>query len=262
MHREILMQSQNLGDNLTLNTQSYSFNSDKRSDRTFEDYGLTTTEPSNLIYTSTELLQLYQHWIGKPEVCFMQLRHGLFNILDTAFFASPSNQEWSPQYSKEMGLYYVRSTHKGLTETYIHREVVRRAKKVVAKFVDHLNGDLFDNRLENVADTTSSLNLLKADRRDLNDTGFKGVQEAFGWFRGRFTYQGKTYYTSWCRTASEAAEARKEKMTVICPEVKELSAQESQRLALLRNVIEKMREGKLKLGFHDVRPLVIGQTAA
>jgi hypothetical protein len=51
-------------------------------------------------------------------------------------------------------------------------------------------------------------------------------------------------------------------MTVICPEVKELSAQESQRLALLRNVIEKMREGKLKLGFHDVRPLVIGQTAA
>jgi hypothetical protein len=154
-------------------------------------------------------LQLYQHWIGKPEVCFMQLRHGLFNILDTAFFASPSNQEWSPQYSKEMGLYYVRSTHKGLTETYIHREAVRRAKKVVAKFVDHLNGDPFDNRLENLADTTSSRNLLKADRRDLNDTGFKGVQEEFGWFRGRFTFQGTTFYTSWCRTASEAAEARR-----------------------------------------------------
>jgi hypothetical protein len=49
-------------------------------------------------------------------------------------------------------------------------------------------------------------------------------------------------------------------MSVICPEVKELSAEESRRLALLRDVFERMRAGELKLGFHDVRPLVIGQT--
>jgi hypothetical protein len=47
-------------------------------------------------------------------------------------------------------------------------------------------------------------------------------------------------------------------MSVICPEVKELSAEESRRLALLRDVFERMRAGELKLGFHSLAAGAIG----
>ena len=221
----------------------------------------TNGEPSDGIFTATELWELYEHLTGDPLFGAMQLRHGLFTVVNTRYFAGVTEEGWSPQYCEGTGLYYVRSTRKGLTETYLHRQVLK-LEGITAKFVDHRNGDPFDNRSENLVATTRSENLVKADRRALNATGYKGVQMEGSRFRGRFTYMGKTDYTSWFPTAGEADAARKLLVAQKVPTVKELSAQERERLAQLRHVFRQMREGKLKLRFHHVRPFVIGKTAA
>lgn len=218
-------------------------------------------EPPDGIVTATELWELYEHLTGDPLVGVMQLHHGLFTVVDTGHFASVAEQGWSPQYSEGTGLYYVRSTRKGVTETYLHRQVLK-LEGIIANFVDHRNGDTLDNRAENLVATTRSENLAKADRRALNATGYKGVQMEGSRFRGRFTWMGKTSYTSWFPTAREADAARKVLVAQKSPTVKELSAQESERLAQLRHVMRQMREGKLELSFHHVRPFVIGKTAA
>jgi hypothetical protein len=221
----------------------------------------TNGELPDGIFTSTELWELYEHLTGDPLFGVMQLRHGLFTVVDMRHFASVTEQGWSPQYCEGTGLYYVRSTRKGLTETYLHRQILKLEGRT-AKFVDHRNGDSLDNRSENLVEITRSDNLVKADRRALNATGHKGVQMEGSRFRGRFTYMGKTDYTSWFPTAGEAAAARKLLVAQKSPTVKELSAQERERLEQLRHVFRQMREGKLTLDFHHVRPFVVGKTAA
>jgi len=60
-------------------------------------------EPPDGIFTATELWELYEHLTGDPLFGAMQLRHGLFTVVNTRHFASVTEQGWSPQYCEGTG---------------------------------------------------------------------------------------------------------------------------------------------------------------
>ena len=74
-------------------------------------------------------------------------------------------------------------------------------------FVDHINGDKLDNRLENLRYATHSENT--ANRKKCNsETGYKGVSMTHnGKYKSSICHQGKSYYLGVFDTPKEAHDA-------------------------------------------------------
>lgn len=89
---------------------------------------------------------------------------------------------------------------------YFHR-LVTNAKK--GDFVDHINGNTLDNRLDNLRICSNGENVRNSKIPNTNTTGYKGVNyvprnKTNSW-SARIGYKRKSYHLGYFKTAEEAA---------------------------------------------------------
>lgn len=76
-------------------------------------------------------------------------------------------------------------------------------------YLDHVNGDKTDNRIENLRESSPLINMRNRGKNKNNSTGFNGVYvAASGRFRARIKINGKLINIGTFDTAEEASEAR------------------------------------------------------
>ncbi len=110
-------------------------------------------------------------------------------------------------------------THRGYRRIYaaggefaLHRLIFFFKHGYFPKIVDHIDGDLFNNKVENLQDCTQSVNIAKAKKFRTNTTGFTGVsyhKEAKK-YESYFWKDYKKIYCGLFDTAEEAYKARQE----------------------------------------------------
>ncbi len=71
------------------------------------------------------------------------------------------------------------------------------------KYIDHINGNTMDDRIENLRLVTSSQNA--CNRKTVSKTGFKGVTKLKGKYMSRITKNGSTKYLGLFDTRQQAA---------------------------------------------------------
>ena len=94
----------------------------------------------------------------------------------------------------------------------IHRLVFLMHNEYLQEFVDHINGNKVDNRIENLREATASQSQHNKTTQKNNTTGYKGVSlfKRTGKYRARVKINGKEVNLGYFDTAQEAAEQRRE----------------------------------------------------
>ncbi len=59
---------------------------------------------------------------------------------------------------------------------YVHRLIYKIFTNKEPDYLDHTNGDSFDNRIENLTEVSQSINVLKGKVRKNNKSGYTGVR--------------------------------------------------------------------------------------
>jgi hypothetical protein len=72
------------------------------------------------------------------------------------------------------GKKYQRTSIKGKS-IYCHQAIFLYHHGYIPKYIDHINGNTFDNRIENLRETNQSLNTANSKLSKANTTGYKGV---------------------------------------------------------------------------------------
>lgn len=95
----------------------------------------------------------------------------------------------------------------------LHRLIFYYHHGYFPEIVDHVDGNLFNNKIENLQHSTQSQNIEKARKFKTNKTGFKGV--SYNKSAGKYeAYFWKNYEKIHCglyKTAEEAFKAREER---------------------------------------------------
>jgi hypothetical protein len=95
----------------------------------------------------------------------------------------------------------------------LHRLIFFYHNGFFPKVVDHIDGDLYNNRIENLQGCDQQVNIEKAKIFKTNKTGFKGVSyhKAAGKYESYFWKNYKKIYCGLYDTAEEAHKARLER---------------------------------------------------
>lgn len=95
----------------------------------------------------------------------------------------------------------------------LHRLIFYYHHGYFPEIVDHMDGNLFNNNIENLQACDQSINIAKARKFKTNSTGFKGVSyhKAADKYEGYFWKNYKKHYVGLFNTAEEAFKAREEK---------------------------------------------------
>lgn len=119
--------------------------------------------------------------------------------------------KWHVWYNKNNDSFYVMSTmYQGLIEgkpkykvIYLHRYLTDAAE---GDYVDHLNHDTLDNRMNNLELKTNSENLLNRKGANKNNsTGIRNVNIAYGGkYQVQFSREGKRIHLGYYDTVEEA----------------------------------------------------------
>lgn len=99
-------------------------------------------------------------------------------------------------------------------ETYLlHRLIFLYFHDCLPQVVDHIDGDVFNNRIENLQGCDQKVNIEKAKIFNTNKTGFKGVSyhKAAGKYEAYFWKNYEKIYCGLHDTAEEAYKARQER---------------------------------------------------
>lgn len=157
--------------------------------------GYQTKPPRGHVPSKEELDELFVYKDGK-----LFWRHGLDNQVNAGDEAGGVNSCGYVSVSIKDRKYPV------------HRLIwVMHGNKPV-EFIDHINRDRSDNRIENLRAATNAENTRNAGIRKDNTSGIKGVS----WRRqnkkwsGKVAFQGKQYHAGYFETKEECAEAVKE----------------------------------------------------
>lgn len=133
-------------------------------------------------------------------------------IVDACFFEELSRYKWRfrhPSKDKSGGQkrYIERAaTINNKTQRfYLHREVLRLAQVNIpdGMVVDHINGNVFDNRLENLRVVTQSQNSI--NKKTKMSLGYRGIFLRSGKYCAQIRHQGQSYYLGSFVTPEEAA---------------------------------------------------------
>jgi len=131
----------------------------------------------------------------------LELFGGGFTLIDEDDFEWLSKWKW-----RKDGRYVRRSV--GLKKIFMHRQILG-AKE--GQFVDHINGDPFDNRKKNLRFATCSQNGGNSKKQINNSSGYKGV--IISRYKKRIYYEaaicceGRRYYLGTFKNPIEAAKA-------------------------------------------------------
>ena len=110
------------------------------------------------------------------------------------------------------GYFYVRFFKKA---AYVHRLVFLYHFGYLPKFVDHINGNKQDNRIENLREATRSQNMINVGKSTLNKSGYKGV--SFNKKMNKWTAQikqnNKHFYLGHFDSPEKAHETYRKKAT-------------------------------------------------
>jgi hypothetical protein len=96
---------------------------------------------------------------------------------------------------------------------YLHQAIFLYHHGYLPKYIDHMNGDSFDNRIENLRETNQSLNTANSKLSKANTSGFKGVtwrKDTKKWAAQIFK-DGKRFGLGSFDNVNDAAEAYKRK---------------------------------------------------
>ena len=74
-------------------------------------------------------------------------------------------------------------------------------------YIDHINGDKLDNRIENLRAATHSQNCMNRCQRSDNKSGVKGVRLKKGKWYGSIVLNGKTHSAGYFTEKEDAAAA-------------------------------------------------------
>jgi hypothetical protein len=99
-------------------------------------------------------------------------------------------------------------------ETYLlHRLIFLYFHDFFPQVVDHIDGDVYNNRIENLQACNQKVNIEKAKIFNTNKTGFKGVSyhQAAGKYEAYFWKNYEKIYCGLHATAEEAHKAREER---------------------------------------------------
>lgn len=135
----------------------------------------------------------------------IELSKGLNALVDDADYDLLNLFKWSA--SSGRNNYAVRRTvgDDGRQHTvYMHRVIMEAPKGLE---VDHINGNMLDNRRENLRLCSRSQNARNQKKHRDNSCGFKGVYKRGNRFGAQLTIQAATFYLGTYSTAEEAARA-------------------------------------------------------
>ena len=96
---------------------------------------------------------------------------------------------------------------------YLHQAIFLYHHGYLPKYIDHMNGDSFDNRIENLREANQSLNTANSKLSKANTSGFKGVtwrKDTKKWAAQIFK-DGKMFSLGSFNNVNDAAEAYKRK---------------------------------------------------
>jgi hypothetical protein len=84
-----------------------------------------------------------------------------------------------------------------------------------ANHIDHINGMVGDNRIDNLREVTQAENMWSRKLSVTNSSGFKGVSKKGNKWRAKITKDGRDYRLGYYNTAAEAHDAYIEAATVM-----------------------------------------------
>ena len=92
---------------------------------------------------------------------------------------------------------------------YVHRLIFYIFNSYYPKYVDHINGNRSDNRIENLRECTNSQNTANRNKLSTNKSGFKGVHfvKSTGKWRAQITIDSKPKHLGYFLTPEEANQA-------------------------------------------------------
>jgi len=92
---------------------------------------------------------------------------------------------------------------------YVHRLIFFIFNGYYPKYVDHINGNKSDNRIENLRECTNSQNVANRNKLSTNKSGFKGVHfvKSNGKWRAQITIDSKPKHLGYFSNPEEANEA-------------------------------------------------------
>jgi hypothetical protein len=91
---------------------------------------------------------------------------------------------------------------------YVHRLIFFIFNGYYPKYIDHINGDRSDNRIENLRECTNSQNSANKNKLATNKSGYKGVHfvRSVGKYRAQITLDSKVKHLGYYETAEQASE--------------------------------------------------------
>lgn len=140
-----------------------------------------------------------QCWI-ENNICQIPLKDGTIALCDEDRMDKVNLYTW---YSHKSTGGYPAAYVDGNKCMHLHRFLYPEAKE----HLDHINGNILDNRSCNLRFATNRENSRNANKRHDNTTGYKGVVRAKNGFECRIGYNYKRYFLGYFKNAEEAAHA-------------------------------------------------------
>ena len=115
---------------------------------------------------------------------------------------------------EKFGVYHARFISGGYVALQINSKTILLHRAIMGEteeLIDHKNGNVLDNRKENLRKATKSQNAINSGLIASNTSGYRGVTFNGKHWRARITANGKTYHIGNYSTKEQASEAYKRK---------------------------------------------------
>jgi len=129
----------------------------------------------------------------------IKLTMGKVAIIDDDDYEKLSKYLWCASRARQNGRWLAAISRNKSKRVTMHRLIMGPSKKDI----DHINGNVFDNRKSNLRFATRSQNLANQPPRKSNRTGFKGVRKV----NSRYRAQLRNKHVGYFATADSAAKA-------------------------------------------------------